>query len=75
MTHTPCETCDNVHMETRKGHPARWLCIKFPRLEGLSPVAPKQWVDVEPYMKCSGINGGFCPLYVKRRDGQKEIGL
>jgi hypothetical protein len=75
MTPTPCEDCDNVHAETRKQGPSRWVCVKFPRLEGLSPVAPTAWVDKEPYMRCAGINGGFCPMFVRRRDGQKDSGV
>lgn len=73
MLITACENCDGVTAESRKGHPARWTCIHFPRLEGFSPVAPRAWVDAEPYMKCSGINGGHCPMYRPRRDGQKEM--
>lgn len=72
MTRTPCEDCDNVHAETRKMSPGRWVCVKFPRLEGMNAVAPRKWVDTEPYMRCVGINGGFCPMFVRRRDGQKE---
>lgn len=70
---TACELCDHVHPDTMKLHPARWLCMKFPRLEGFSPVAPLTWVDKEPYMRCIGINGGACPLFERRRDGQKEL--
>ena len=72
---TACEDCDNVHMETRKRPPSQWLCIKFPRLEGLNAVAPRAWVNAEPYMRCFGINGGFCPMFVKRREGQRDNGL
>lgn len=72
---TSCETCDHVHAETRKQHPSRWLCVRFPRIEGFSPVAPKAWVDAEPYMRCVGINGGACPLWKARRDGQRELGI
>jgi hypothetical protein len=75
MQVTPCEDCDHVHAETRKQSPSRWVCVKFPRLEGLNAIAPKQWVYAEPYMRCAGINGGFCPLFVKRREGQKDNGL
>jgi hypothetical protein len=75
MNVTPCEDCDNVHAETRKQSPSRWVCMKFPRLEGLNAIAPKQWVNAEPYMRCTGINGGFCPMFVKRREGQKDNGL
>jgi hypothetical protein len=66
---TACEDCDHVTSDTRKGHPSRWCCIKFPRIEGFSPVAPKAWVDADPYMRCVGINGGLCPLWTARRDG------
>lgn len=72
---TPCEDCDFVHESTRKQSPGRWVCVRFPRLEGLSPIAPTKWVDLEPYMRCVGINGGHCPLWVKRREGQQEFGL
>lgn len=24
-------------------------------------------------MRCVGINGGLCPMFTKRRDGQKEL--
>lgn len=73
MTITACEDCDNVHAETRKQSPSRWVCVKFPRIEGYSPVAPKTWVEVEPYMRCFGINGGVCPCFERRRDGQLEM--
>lgn len=74
-TATPCELCDNVHMETRKLSPSRWVCVKFPRVEGLSPIAPKKWVELEPFNRCAAINVGHCPLFVARREGQKDNGL
>lgn len=64
---TACEDCDHVHPDTRKQSPTRWVCMKFPRIEGFSPVAPKAWVDAEPYMRCVGINGGLCPVFAPRR--------
>lgn len=75
MTPTPCETCDNVHMETRKQSYQRWMCVKFQRLEGLSPVAPTQWMALEPYNRCVSINVGFCPLWTQRKNGQKDLAL
>lgn len=75
MTTTFCEDCDHVHADTRKQNPTRWLCTKFPRLEGFSPVAPRAWVDSEPFSRCVGINGGFCPLFSPRRNGQRELGV
>lgn len=74
-TATPCETCDSVHMDTRKLGPSRWVCVRFPRVEGLSPIAPTKWVELEPYMRCVGINGGHCALWTARREGQKDNGL
>jgi len=62
-------------MDTRKQSPNRWVCVRFPRVEGLSPIAPTKWVELEPYMRCAGINGGFCPLWTARREGQKELGV
>ncbi len=72
MTPTPCEECDFVHMDTRKMMPHRWICVKFPRLSGLSAVAPTKWVEREPYNRCVNINLGYCPLWEKRRDGKQE---
>jgi hypothetical protein len=72
---TFCEDCDNVTSESRKRSPTQWTCVKFPRTEGMGFVAPRAWAEMEPYMRCNGINGGACPLYRKRRDGQAENGL
>lgn len=69
MNRTACEDCDNVHAETRKQSSGYWQCVKFPRLRGLNPVAPSGFTD-PPYMRCSGINGGFCELFTPRRDGK-----
>ena len=70
---TPCETCEHVTMGTRKKAPWKWTCAQFPRLEGTSAVAPTQWLGHEPYNYCTKINLGYCPLYERRRDGQKEL--
>lgn len=64
---TYCADCDNVHPSTQKGHPARWLCIKFPRLEGFGFVTKDAWEKFEPYMPCKDINGGNCPLYQEKQ--------
>ena len=61
---TLCELCDNVTAETRKQSPQRWTCIKFPRLEGGTFVAPTQWARDEPYNYCRNINLGHCPVFV-----------
>ena len=74
MNITSCESCDNVCVSTRKLSYTQWTCIKFPKVAGLNPVAPDGWAEA-PYMRCTGINGGRCPLWAPRRDGQKEMGL
>jgi len=72
---TPCQDCDHVHEGTRKLTPTQWVCVKFPRMPGLNPVAPTVWTDREPYMRCVGINGGHCALFVRRIEGQRSNGL
>jgi hypothetical protein len=69
---TPCEICDFVHEQSRKGSPRQWLCVKFPRLENMNAVAPTQWVNSEPYNRCVNINLGHCPCFSLRRDIKKE---
>lgn len=74
LTPTPCEDCEHLHPDTRD--PKRtyaWLCMRFPRLPGLSAVAPKSKHIGEPYNRCENINLGFCPLFERRRDGQMEL--
>lgn len=70
---TPCEGCDNVTASTRALPPHRWACIRFPRIEGLDPVAPTLGAALSPYNLCRNINVGHCPLWAPRRDGQLEI--
>lgn len=72
---TFCEDCEHVHPESRKRSPTSWLCMKFPRLEGMGFVAPKAWAKEEPYMRASGINGGACCVFKPRRTSQTENGL
>lgn len=66
--YTFCEDCDNVEPSSRKRSPASWVCLKFPRVEGGGFVAPKVWAEADPFMRCTGINGGLCPLWAKRKD-------
>lgn len=75
MTPTYCETCDNVHPESRKKSPSQWLCIKFPRLEGGGFVAPKVWAATDPFNRCVNVNLGYCPLWAPMRNGQRDNGL
>lgn len=64
---TFCSTCDNVH--NPKDPYYRWNCIKFPRLDGHGFVT-EEIRETDPYMRCSGINGGSCPLYTPKREGK-----
>ena len=64
---TFCIECDNVVEESRKRLPTQWLCRMQPRLEGQGFVAPHVWVEMEPFMRCSGCNGGACPMFIERR--------
>jgi hypothetical protein len=72
MTPTPCETCDHVHPATANKEPWKWMCLKFPRLAGLDPVAPTQRIVLEPYNRCTAINVGFCPVWQPRREPKGE---
>jgi len=71
MHPTPCETCDNVHGSTRDKTPHYWLCNQFPRLEGMNAVAPTVWAGRDPFNRCTQINLGYCPLWVKRREAKE----
>jgi hypothetical protein len=75
MTPTPCETCDHVVTATRSKAPHHWMCVRFPRVEGLDPVAPTQRVVMEPYNRCLSINLGHCPCWAPRREGQTAMRL
>lgn len=72
---TYCENCENVTADSRKRLPTQWLCIKFPRMEGMGFVAPKVWAEMEPFQRCVGINGGRCPMFTPIRNGQQLMNL
>lgn len=46
--------------------------MKFPRLENLNAIAPKQWVLHEPYNRCVNINLGHCPVWAQRRTAKDK---
>ena len=71
MSVTLCECCENVHSASAKLNPNSWLCAKFPRLDGHGFVSETWWSRNEPFMRCSGINGGACPLFTAKTE--KEI--
>lgn len=68
---TYCTACEHVHPESKKRLPIYWLCMRFPRLEGMGFVAPKIWVEMEPFNRCVNVNLGACPCYEPRREKEK----
>lgn len=66
---TFCETCANVHMDSLRGPPWRWLCTKHARLnEGFGFVTSTTWDNAAPFLYCKDVNAGACPLYEERND-------
>jgi hypothetical protein len=72
MIKTWCEDCDHVSADTRKLHPARWTCTKFPWTDDHGSVARMSPTGKAIYNHCRDINKGFCPLYKERIPGQLE---
>lgn len=72
---TFCDECDHVEPSSRKKSPYHWICMKFPRVEGMGFVARGKWIAEEPYMHCRGINGGLCPMWKPIRQGQQELSM
>lgn len=72
---TYCRDCDHVEPQSRKQHPRLWLCLQHPNIEGMGFVDPDTWVKEQPYLYCRNVNGGRCPLWKRRRDGQQELGV
>jgi hypothetical protein len=75
---TFCRDCDHVVEDTRKRSPHQWLCGRHKRLEGQGFVDPDLWIEMEPFLKCSVVNGGICLLFEPRRvnpDGKGLTGM
>ena len=69
--HTFCESCQHV---MKKGPSYAWTCQKFPRKEGFGFVTRDVWDREVPHMRCTGINGGACPVYQEvRDDGEVDV--
>lgn len=63
-----CRDCDNVALQSRKDHPARWMCLKYRRAPGFSFVTPGEWVNFPPYLYCRELNtAGICPDFTPTR--------
>ena len=67
---TLCEECEHLHPETKR-NPKYWMCMRFPRLDIQNFVSAKQRLT-DPYMYCSQINGGACPLWEKSKTRKVE---
>ncbi len=68
MADTYCVDCDNL-AEGRASHPRYWTCLKFPRTnEGFGFVTHSVWDKAEPFMYCTGINGGICPVFEPKKE-------
>jgi hypothetical protein len=70
---TLCEDCDHV-IRDKNTPPFRWLCCKHKKLEGFGWVTRTTWDNGEPYARCSQINHGACPNFVKASPGQMRMG-
>lgn len=70
---TLCSECDHVHTAGKNDGPWKWMCIKHPRLAGYGFVTGGTWENFPPYLFCRDTNGGACPLFKRKRDGQMEM--
>ncbi|KKN17820.1 hypothetical protein LCGC14_0962020 [marine sediment metagenome] len=66
---TWCEDCDN---RIPAKYPTRDMCTKHPRHDGFGFVLRGQWDDFPPYLFCKDVNGGGCPLFEPKRDGEED---
>jgi hypothetical protein len=68
---TYCNTCDNVHGETRREAEYRWLCTRHKRLDGRGYTSPNARNEA-PYLYCRDVNAGACPLWEPRREAKHD---
>lgn len=64
---TFCESCDHVEAASRKQSPRLWLCRQHRRLVNDSFVTASSWTSGDPFLRCSAVNGGACPLWTPIR--------
>lgn len=66
-----CESCEHVLPSTRRQSYTQWLCTQQKRRPGGVGIAPSTAHINEPYMRCTGVSGGLCPMWERRRgDGE-----
>ena len=66
---TWCDACVN---RIPAKHPARDMCNRHPRHEGYGFVRKGEWDDFPPFLFCRDVNGGGCPLFEPKRDGEDD---
>jgi len=59
---TLCSDCVHVRLEYKSAAPWHWYCARHPRLAGWGFVTDRM-LNLPPYLRCSDVNGGACPLY------------
>lgn len=70
---TWCHDCDFLHRENRNDPPYRWLCMRHKRADGFGFVTRGTWDNAPPYLYAKDVNGGFCPLFKRRANGQMNL--
>lgn len=70
---TLCKECNNLYVASKNDQPGRWMCIKHKRLPVFGFVTHEAWENFPPYLFCRDVNGGACPLFRPKRDGQMEM--
>jgi len=64
---TLCDECDHVEAQSRKQTPRLWLCRRHRRVVNDSFVTASSWTTGDPFLRCSAVNGGACPLFTPIR--------
>ena len=68
--HTSYTFCENCQHVMNNGQPYAWTCHTHPKKEGFGFVTEKLWDNESPFKRCSGINGGACPMYKEKENGK-----
>lgn len=69
-----CEACGNVHGDTRKLEPWKWVCVMAPAEPGYRFVS-QTYSPSPPYHRCSVVNSdGECEMFEPVRVVEKADG-
>jgi len=69
FTKTFCENCE--WLGNPKDYPNRWYCKKYPKVDGVGHLSETYRAE-NPFMLCSGINGGICPSFEKKTEKENN---